>query len=79
MKLNLHSFVLPLQHDFRIARGSISSQRSLVVELEHNGVRGFGESTENTYYRCTVESMTEAISACAPEIESYSFGSPADL
>lgn len=71
MKMTLHRFQLPLAHEFTIARGSITSQNSLVVELEHDGLRGFGEVTENTYYRHTFESMAASLDRVADLLEDY--------
>ena len=45
MKLQTHRFELPLEHPFTIARGTRHVQRSLIVELEHEGVRGYGRSS----------------------------------
>lgn len=64
MKLTLHPFELPLEFEFTIARGSISNQPSLVVELEHEGQRGFGEVTANNYYGHTIESMSQNVLRC---------------
>ncbi len=47
MQLKIHSYDLPLRHVFTISRESISVQPSLIVELEQNGLRGFGEATTN--------------------------------
>lgn len=79
MKIRLHRLNLPLEYEFTIARGSISSQRSLVVELEDDGHLGFGEATENTYYSHSLDSMSEAIMGCRDTIESFEFGRPDEL
>jgi L-Ala-D/L-Glu epimerase len=79
MKLRLLRLELPLEHEFTIARGSMTVQRSLVVELEYNGVSGFGESTENTYYGFSLDSMSASIERCRATIEGFRFegtGSP---
>lgn len=79
MKLSFHRLTLPLEHEFTIARGSLSVQRSLVVELEQHGVHGFGESTENEYYGFTLDSMQQSITEVRSLIEAYRFGTPAEL
>ncbi|QDT10830.1 hypothetical protein [Stieleria marina] len=79
MKLTLHRYHLPLEFEFIISRGSISAQPSLVVELEHNGHRGYGEATANEYYDHTVDSMSESIGSCRERIESFQFGKPEQL
>ncbi|MCP5810134.1 dipeptide epimerase, partial [Klebsiella pneumoniae] len=68
MKLRLHAYDLPLRHTFTISRESITSQPSLIVELEHGGCRGYGETTANNYYGFTIESMAQAIAALEREI-----------
>lgn len=68
MKLRLHAYDLPLRHTFTISRESITSQPTLVVELEHDGHRGYGEATSNQYYGFTIESMARALAAAEIEI-----------
>ena len=79
MKLQLHRLELPLEHEFTIARGSMRVAESLVVELEQDGVSGFGESTANPYYGHTLDSMSDSIVNCREIIEGYQFGSPSEL
>ena len=71
MKLTCHRFRLPLVHEFTIARGSITHQNSLIVELELDGVSGFGEVTENTYYGHTFESLERSLSAAESVLPQY--------
>jgi L-alanine-DL-glutamate epimerase-like enolase superfamily enzyme len=77
MKLRFHSFQLPLRHTFTISRGSMDVQPTLIVELEQDGLHGYGEATTNDYYGATLEGMTAALEALRPEIESYSLQDPA--
>lgn len=79
MKTRLYHVVLPLEHEFRIARGTRSVQNSLIVELEENGCHGYGEATEHAYYGLTVDSMIESIQKCVSIIDGYRFGSPDEL
>jgi len=79
MKLTLHQFDLPLRHVFTIARGSSSVSRTLVVELEQDGARGYGEAGENEYYGATIENMSAALERVRPRLESSALGDPADL
>lgn len=73
MKLTLHRLALPLEHPFTIARGSTSVQRSLVVEIQQDGVSGFGESTENLYYGHSLQSMSESIDQVTPWLSNQTF------
>lgn len=71
MKMNLYRLQLPLAHEFTIARGSISTQPSLIVELEHDGVSGFGEVTENSFYGHTFSSMTASLNRVTAAAQQY--------
>jgi L-alanine-DL-glutamate epimerase-like enolase superfamily enzyme len=79
MKLRVHVFDLPLRHVFTISRESISVQPTLIVELEQDGVRGYGEATTNSYYNATREAMTVALERLRPALESLSCDDPAAL
>jgi len=79
MKLRLHAFDLPLRHTFTISRESIDVQPTLIVELEHNGQRGFGEATANRYYGFTVEAMSAEIESLRSTIEAAAWEEPAQL
>ena len=79
MKLTLYQLNLPLAHEFRIARGSITIQPSLIVELEHDDVLGYGEVTENTFYGHTFASITTSLKKAAKHLDDYIDQSPADL
>lgn len=76
MKMTLYRLSLPLAHEFTIARGSIDHQDSLVVELEHDGFRGYGEVTSNSYYQHTVESIEASLELARPELDAYLGRSP---
>ena len=81
MRLTLHHFELATRHPFTIARGTRTSQRTLIVELEEEGVRGYGEAGESNFYGATLENMTAAVEAARPIIERQSLrqNEPAEL
>lgn len=79
MKVLLHEVRLPLEHEFTIARGSRNHQDSLIVEIQHDGISGYGEATENPYYEMTLSSMAESVERCRPIVESFEFGTPDGL
>jgi len=79
LNMTLHRLVLPLAHPFTIARGSITEQVSLVVELEQDGLQGFGEVTENSYYGHTYETLAAALEATRPLLPKLVHLSPVDL
>ena len=59
MKLTLHRYELPTRHPFTISRGTTTVQRTLIVDLEQDGVHGYGEAPEAAYYGAAIETMTE--------------------
>jgi L-alanine-DL-glutamate epimerase-like enolase superfamily enzyme len=61
MKLKTYRIALPLKHAFTISRETISTQSSLIVELESDGVRGYGEVTENAFYGHTYASIAKSL------------------
>jgi L-Ala-D/L-Glu epimerase len=79
MKLRIHEFDLPLRHVFTISRESISLQKTLIVELEEDGERGYGEATTNDYYGFTFDNMATALEAVRPDLEKLVLKDPADL
>lgn len=79
MKLHMHSFTLPHRHTFRIARESKNEQRTFIVELEQDGISGYGESAEDPYYNASVEQMQAALEPLRNIIESASPDQPEQL
>ncbi|ADB15256.1 Mandelate racemase/muconate lactonizing protein [Pirellula staleyi DSM 6068] len=77
MQLKLHAFDLPLKHRFTISRETTTVQPTLIVELEHEGLSGFGEATSNPYYGATIEHMAAVLEAQRGSIESYDGSDPA--
>lgn len=60
MKLNLYPIRLPLRDPFTISRGTITHQDTLIVELEHDGISGYGEVTASDYYNHSIPEMSDA-------------------
>lgn len=79
MNVRLHRYELPLEHEFTISRESTTVQETLVVELEQDGIRGFGESTTNQYYGHTLDSMSQAADRCRGILADFQFGDPTQL
>ncbi|MEO1517242.1 MAG: dipeptide epimerase [Bacteroidota bacterium] len=79
MNLHLHSFNLPLWHTFAISRRSFDHQQTFIVELEQDGVSGYGEATVNPYYPNTeVAHMQSVLESLRPQIEAASADDPRD-
>jgi L-alanine-DL-glutamate epimerase-like enolase superfamily enzyme len=76
MKIRVIRVDLPLKHVLTYARGSISVARTIVVELEQDGLRGHGEVQENPYYQITVEEMTDLVQSTTDMLEDYALADP---
>ena len=76
MKLQIHTFQLPLKHTFSIAHGSRDATPTLIVELSEGGFSGFGEATEIRYYGIALRQMVERLESLRPFVESLSLESP---
>ncbi|HRX81690.1 MAG TPA: dipeptide epimerase [Pirellulaceae bacterium] len=79
MQLRIHEFDLPLAHTFTISRESITVQKTLIVELEEDGFRGYGEATTNNYYGFTFENMAAALERVRQDLESQTLDDPVTL
>ncbi|MBP85587.1 MAG: dipeptide epimerase [Planctomycetaceae bacterium] len=79
MQLRIHEFDLPLRHTFTISRESIDVQKTMIVELEEDGLRGYGEATTNSYYGFTFESMAKSLEAVRSTLESHVLTDPTTL
>jgi len=76
IKVNHHSFNLPFRHPFTISKGTKTHQPSLVVELEWNGIKGFGEAPAITYYHISVEQMIADLEQKRAFVEKFAFTEP---
>ncbi|MDR1052786.1 MAG: dipeptide epimerase [Planctomycetaceae bacterium] len=71
MKLRIIRVDLPLRHVFTTSSKSNSVVRTIVVELEQDGLRGHGEVHEDVFYGETIESMVELLELCAERVGRY--------
>lgn len=76
MKLRIIRVDLPLKHVFTTSRNSFSVVRTIIVELEQDGLRGHGEAYEDIYYGAEIEQMIERIEASREKIEPYALADP---
>ncbi len=73
MKIRLHEYNLPLTHPFTISRGTITVQGTLIVELQQDGVSGYGEATVNAYYAAAMADMKKRFTAMESVLAGYTF------
>ncbi len=76
MKLSYYPYNLKFRHPFTISKGTKTHQPTLIVELEHFGIKGYGEAPAITYYNITVEKMIEDIEKKKALIEKFAFTEP---
>ncbi len=76
MKVSYRTYNLPFRHPFTISKGTKTHQPSLVVELEHRGVTGYGEAPAIAYYNIPVEKMIEDLERKKMMVEKFAFTEP---
>ena len=80
MKLRLRDIHLPMRHPFTIALGTTTVQHNLLVELEQDGVIGYGEgASSHAYEEFTAASMRAALEAVREAIEGETLTDPTRL
>jgi L-alanine-DL-glutamate epimerase-like enolase superfamily enzyme len=76
MTCNYYSFNLAFRHPFTISRGTKTHQPTLIVELSHNGLTGYGEAPAISYYHIPVEKMIADLESKRPFIEKFALTDP---
>ncbi len=79
MKLTLLPFDLRIRHPFTISRGTTTVRSTLIVELEQDGKRGYGEATEYTFYGASRDKTRASLERVRPQIEAASLDDPAEF
>jgi L-alanine-DL-glutamate epimerase-like enolase superfamily enzyme len=76
MQVKYYPFNLKFRHPFTISRGTKTHQPTLIVELEHFGIKGYGEAPAISYYHIPVEKMIEDLLAKKTFVEKFAFTEP---
>lgn len=76
MRITAHTFNLPFRYPFTISRGTKTHQPTLVIELEHFGIKGYGEAPAITYYNIPVEKMISDLENKKIVAEKFAFTEP---
>jgi L-alanine-DL-glutamate epimerase-like enolase superfamily enzyme len=76
MKCSYQSFNLAFRHPFTISRGTKTHQPTLVVTLEQEGIRGWGEAPAISYYDIPIEKMIADLLAKKEELEQIALREP---
>jgi L-Ala-D/L-Glu epimerase len=69
LRLKVRTADLQLRHTFTIARSSESVSRTVIVELEKDGVVGYGEASPSEFYGHTPESVAQSLEKARPALE----------
>ena len=76
MNIKYKDFNLPFKHPFTISKGTKTHQPTLIVELEHFGIKSYGEAPAISYYDITVGKMISDLEAKRSFVEKFSFTEP---
>lgn len=76
MKFKTKEFNLLFTHPFTISKGTKTHQPTFVVELDHFGVKGYGEAPAISYYNIPIQKMQEDLNRKKVFIEKFSFSDP---
>ncbi|HVU96232.1 MAG TPA: dipeptide epimerase [Puia sp.] len=76
MNCTYYSYQLPFRHPFTISKGTKTHQPTLIVELEHKGLKGYGEAPAITYYHIPVEKMIADLQAHQTMIGRFALTDP---
>lgn len=76
MKVAYTTINLPFRYPFTISKGTKTHQPSLIVQLEHRGVIGYGEAPAIAYYNIPVEKMIADLEAKKIFVEKFAFTDP---
>ena len=76
MHINYKIVNLPFRYPFTIARGTKTHQPIFVVELEFNGVKGYGEAPAIAYYNIPAEQMAEDLDKKKMMAEKFALTDP---
>lgn len=76
MKVRYSVSNLPFRYPFTISKGTKTHQPSLIVELEHRGIKGYGEAPAIGYYNISIDKMIEDLERKKPFVEKFAFTEP---
>jgi len=77
MKVRYSVSNLAFRHPFTISKGTKTHQPALIVELEHMGIKGYGEAPAIKHYNIPVEKMIQDLESKKQFVEKFAFTEPA--
>ena len=75
MKIRFHTIELQLKHPFTISRGSSNVRQNIILELEHDGIIGYGEAAPIQRYG----ELAETVSTFLEKLHLEKFEDPFSL
>jgi len=76
MKVHYWQYNLKFRHPFTISKGTKTHQPTLIVELEHMGIKGYGEAPAIAYYNIPVDKMIADLESKKMLVEKFAFTDP---
>ncbi|MEJ7589884.1 MAG: dipeptide epimerase [Ferruginibacter sp.] len=76
MNIKTKQYNLLFKHKFTISKGTKTHQPTFIVELDHFGVKGYGEAPAISYYDLPVEKMKEDVDRKKIFLEKFAFSDP---
>lgn len=76
MKVRYWTYNLPFKYPFTISKGTKTHQPTFIVELEHFGIKGYGEAPAISYYDIPVEKMISDLENKKIFVEKFAFTEP---
>jgi L-alanine-DL-glutamate epimerase-like enolase superfamily enzyme len=76
MKVRHWTYNLPFKYPFTISKGTKTHQPTFIVELEHFGIKGYGEAPAISYYHIPVEKMISDLEGKKMFVEKFAFTEP---
>src|SRR5580704_16735564 len=76
MKIRYWTYNLPFRHPFTISKGTKTHQPTFIVELEHLGLRGYGEAPAISYYHIPIEKMVADLEEKKKYVEQFALTTP---
>jgi len=76
MKVSYKIISIPFVYPFTISKGTKTHQDILLVELDHFGIKGYGEAPAIAYYNISTAQMAEDLEKKKQFVEKFSFSDP---
>jgi L-Ala-D/L-Glu epimerase len=76
LKVTHHSYELKFRYPFTISKGTKTHQPTMIVELEHLGLKAYGEAPAIAYYNIPVQKMVDDLERKRIFTEKFAFTEP---